>query len=254
MATFSSEWKEALGRGRCPNGHVAHLEYDKGTGSQIKVSYLDRQKAGLRSVISIGAFANSYAGLYAKVRGGPGFYPNTYREDSSFRCNKCAGSWPVFSDMGQIVILGSMNTRRTFTPMGDVDYERNNRQSSIPMTSTIRVSRRWLQRLEVDWEKSGTTSTAGKASLSSKYAGIDIERKVEQSLKSSLSLSAETEQLTEQSLEVTVPAHRRLIVRLHWKQIWEEGDLGVRLPDGTSAQIPYRAAVDVAFDQENIEG
>jgi hypothetical protein len=66
--------------------------------------------------------------------------------------------------------------------------------------------------------------------------------------RSSLSLSAEIEQI----LEVMVPPGARLTVRLHWKQIWQEGDVRVRLADGTA--IPYRVAVEVMFDQENIEG
>jgi hypothetical protein len=68
--------------------------------------------------------------------------------------------------------------------------------------------------------------------------------------RSSLSLSAEIEQI----LEVMVPPGARLTGRLHWKQIWQEGDVRVRLADGTAAGIPYRVAVEVMFDQENIEG
>jgi hypothetical protein len=250
MAAFSPEYKGILVGFRCPNGHAGHLEYNEGAGTVVKLKLSEFPFSSLtKGLFSPGAHVNSY-----KVLTGSGFRVTKFREDSSFSCDKCGGNWPVFSDTGQIVILNAIDTRRTATPMGYDDYARDNRSSSIPMNSTIKVSRRWLQRLEVDWEESRTTSTTGKVNLLSQYASVGLERKVEQSLKSSLSLVTEAEQLTEQSVEVVVPAHRRLTVRLNWKQIWQEGRLEVRLPDGTSAEIAYRAAVDVTFDQENIEG
>jgi hypothetical protein len=122
------------------------------------------------------------------------------------------------------------------------------------MSTSIKVARRWQQRLEVDSEATRSRSTAGKAGLAVSLARLEIERAIEQSLRSSLSLAAEIEQILEQTLEVTVPPGARLTVRLHWKQIWQEGDVRVRLADGTVAEIPYRVAVEVTFDQENIEG
>jgi len=106
----------------------------------------------------------------------------------------------------------------------------------------------------VDSAETRSRSTAARAGLAVSLAGLEIERAIEQSLRSSLSLSAEIEQILEQTLEVMVPPGARLTVRLHRKQIWQEGDARVRLADGTVAEIPYRVAVEVMFDQENIEG
>jgi hypothetical protein len=103
---------------------------------------------------------------------------------------------------------------------------------------------------KVDSAETRSRSTAARAGLAVSLAGLEIERAIEQSLRSSLSLSAEIEQI----LEVMVPPGARLTVRLHRKQIWQEGDARVRLADGTVAEIPYRVAVEVMFDQENIEG
>jgi hypothetical protein len=32
---------------------------------------------------------------------------------------------------------------------------------------------------------------------------------------------------------------------MHWKQIWQEGEIAVQFSDGATVQIPYRAAVDL---------
>lgn len=160
----------------------------------------------------------------------------------------------MFSDVGQIVILGQSGRQRKAVSIGFDDYTRDNSSSSIEMTSTIRISRRWLQKLEFHWEKAVTRSTTGSIHLSSKYVGSQVEQKLEKSLRSTLGISSEVEQLLEQTVEVVIPAGRRLTVRLHWKEIWQEGNIEARLPDGTHIDVPYRAAVDIAFDQENIEG
>ena len=118
------------------------------------------------------------------------------------------------------------------------------------MSAPFKVSHRWVRKLEVQWEAAKTVSTARRFSSS----GAEVERKVEQSLKASLWKSEESEQLAEDNVDAPVPPHRRLTVRVHWKEIWQEGDLRVRLPDGTVTEIPYRAAVGLVPDIENIEG
>lgn len=157
----------------------------------------------------------------------------------------------MFSDTGQIVILDTVNTGRTAVSLGSDDYVRDNRSSRVPMSTTIEISRRWLQRVEVQLEASRTTSTTSRFSSSSYSTAI--ERKLELSLRTSLSMSEESEQLLRQTVDVTVPPHSRLTVRLHWKQIWQEGYLRARFVGGTISEIPYRAAVEMAFDQENIQ-
>jgi hypothetical protein len=173
-------------------------------------------------------------------------------KQASATCPHCSQSWDVFasSDTGQIEILGLVNTRRTAAPLGFDDHVRDNRSSGIPMSAPFKVSHRWVRKLEVQWEAAKTVSTAGRFSSS----GAGVERKVEQSLKATLWKSEESEQLAEDTVDAPVPPHRRLTVRVHWKEIWQEGDLRVRLPDRTVAEIPYRAAVGLVPDIENIEG
>jgi hypothetical protein len=160
----------------------------------------------------------------------------------------------VFSDFGQIVILGQSGRQRKAVSIGFDDYTRDNSSSSIEMTSTISISRRWLQKLEFHWEKAVTRSTSGNLHFSSKNVSAQVDQKLETSLRSTLGISSEVEQRLEQTVQVIIPAGRRLTVRLHWKEIWEEGNVEARLPDGTHIDVPYRAAVDIAFDQENVEG
>ena len=248
MAKWSLEWENLVRSGRCPNGDRSFkfsekIKFIEGAGSQVKLTRLEAVNYS-----SAARFLNDYTG---HLLGGP-FAPKVtvFRDDSCFTCDKCHGMWPVFKGTDQIEILGLANTRRTADWVGDDDYVQDNRSSGIPMSTAIKISRRWLQRLEVQWGATKTTSTAGKFS----FSGAGIEQKVEQSLKTSLSMSEESERLLKQTVDVMVPPRRLLTVRLHWKQIWQEGDLRCRLPDGTLAEIPYRAAIEMRFDQENIEG
>jgi hypothetical protein len=268
LTSLSPEWVNLNKRFACPNGHRRHLKYIEGTGAVVdQIEGFAGSKVNLKNPITRAAWGGTpkrpvdflvlpvatWLVPVARIAGGLPF-ATAFREDSAFKCERCGGVWPVFTGVGQITVMGQAETRRSATPLGDDDYTRDNRQSGIPMTSTIKVSRRWTQKVELRWEESSTKSTVGRVNLSSKYAGSQLERKIEQSLRSALSLSSETEQLLEQSVEVTIPARRRLTVRLHWKQIWQEGTIEVQLPDATQLNLPYRAAVDITFDQDNIEG
>jgi hypothetical protein len=261
---YSPEWKKLIESGRCPNGDRGRMSFVEGFGTRARLSPGERitYSALLRLAISVYA-----PWTIARVARAPDV--THLRRDSAFQCGQCDGRWPVFADAeqgtaeavsmadpgsGQVVILGQVEARRTVTSLGDTDYVKDNRSSSIPMPAAIKISRRWQQRIEVDSANTQSRSTAGRAGLAISLAGLEVERTIERSLRDSLSLSAETEQIVEQTLEVTVPPGARLTVRLHWKQIWQEGDVRVRLADGTVAEIPYRAAVEVTFDQENIEG
>jgi hypothetical protein len=262
LATFSPEWQAVLTRGKCPNGDKGGpFDYNEGTGPLVHVNLTDRLNSSKAFRMGTMAIPTSWL-LLARpaVRDSLKFPKVTaFREDSSFRCDKCKGNWAVFYRTaqvvpGQLAVLGVTADRRSSVSMGYDDSIRDNRTGTESMIATVKVSRRWLQKVEIHWEEAKTKSTTGRANVSFKYAGTDVEREVSQSLASSLSLSSETEQVLEQTLQVTVPAHNRVTIRLNWKQIWQEGQITVQFPDGTTAQIPYRAAVDVGFDQENIQG
>jgi hypothetical protein len=257
LITFSPEWRRVYQRGYCPNGHKGPFEYNEGTGLLVKPARQERiPSKGLR----IGIYASNPVLWPVLAITAPALSRipkvTAYREDSSFRCDQCNESWKVFyraEPTDDVVALGLTTTQRSSVSMGYDDSVRDNRTGTESMIATVRVSRRWQQKVEVLWEETKTRSATARVNLSLKYAGTEVEGKIEQSLKSSLSLSSETEQVLEQTLQVTVPAHRKITIRLHWKQIWQEGQITVRFSDGTTAQIPYRAAVDVGFDQENIQ-
>jgi hypothetical protein len=166
-------------------------------------------------------------------------------------CPHCGQSWDVFASPDQMAILGLVNTRRTAVPGGYDDHDFDNRSNRrIPMNAPLRLSRYRLERLEVQWEAAKTTGVAGRFSR----PPAEIALKIEQSLKTSLAMTTESGQALEQTVNAEIPPGRRLIVRVHWKQIWEEGDLKVRLPDGTVAEVPYRAAVEKIPSIQYLEG
>jgi hypothetical protein len=258
LATFSPEWYGVLRRGRCPNGHRGPFEFTEGIGPLAQLKWSDRHlNASKPFYIGALIFPTSWGvaltPAYRTILRMPRI--KAFREDSLFRCGQCNGNWKVISDADNsdhVVILGLTNARRSSVSMGYDDSIRDNRTGTENMVATIRVSRRWLQKVEVLWEEAQIKSTTERLTLSAKYAGTGIEQKIEQSLKSSLSLSSETEQVLEQTLQIPIPAHSQITVRIHWKQIWQEGQITAQFSDGTTAEIPYCAAVDVGFDQENI--
>ena len=257
MEAFSPEWRDLLKRGCCPNGDKGPFGFKEGTGPPAQLKRGERALNSKSFLIGMLALPTSWGILATPVGRAVFRMPKatTFREDSSFSCSQCNGNWKVFyrnNGANHVVILGLTNARRSSVSMGSDNYIRDNRLGTESMIATVKVSRRWLQKVEILWEEAKANSTTGRLKLSSKYAGTEVEQQIQRSLKSSLSLSSETEQALEQTLQIPIPAHSQVTIRLKWKQIWQEGQINAELSDGTSAQIPYRAAVDFGFDQENI--
>jgi hypothetical protein len=177
-----------------------------------------------------------------------------FREDSSFKCLKCNKEWTVFvhGSNNKVEAVDVTYARRTPVALGYDDYIRDNHTGTETMMASITVFRSSSQKFEISWEEARTIGTTKDVRLMSRYAGSEVQRKVEDELKSHLSGSSETRQGVEQILQVPIPAYSRLNIRLHWKQIWQEGQIVVQFADGTTVQIPYRSPVDLTFDQENI--
>ena len=66
--------------------------------------------------------------------------------------------------------------------MGSDNYIRDNRLGTESMIATVKVSRRWLQKVEILWEEAKANSTTGRLKLSSKYAGTEVEQQIQRSL------------------------------------------------------------------------
>lgn len=177
-------------------------------------------------------------------------------------CKRCEAKWPVFGE-GSTVYEGSaeagyessteageLNVTATETLrfaeyIGDDEHIVDGRLSSIQTRTTIRASRSWRQALVVEVEE--TRMTSGGVNVSNLFP-IGLQASLEATVRKSYNINVETDSTFEQEIELEVPPQTKLRVVLRWKKLWQAGMLTVKGGE-TSAQVPYKVAVAIAFDQ-----
>ncbi len=65
-------------------------------------------------------------------------------------------------------------------------------------------------------------------------------------------MSADTKETSTEDVSCQAPAFRKLTIVVRWKRIWQHG-IVVAMRDREPLQIPFRVAVAVTFDQQQIE-
>ena len=65
-------------------------------------------------------------------------------------------------------------------------------------------------------------------------------------------MSADAKETSTEEVSCQAPAYRKLTVVVRWKRIWQHR-IVVAMRDGEPLHIPFRVAVAVTFDQQQIE-
>ena len=66
------------------------------------------------------------------------------------------------------------------------------------------------------------------------------------------SVSEDTKETCREEVSCQVPAHTKLTVVVRWKRIWQHG-LVQTAQGAVSLDIPFRVAVGLTFDQQQID-
>ena len=103
----------------------------------------------------------------------------------------------------------------------------DNSRSAGSSVRRLKARRTWTGSQEVRFEETTRKSVSG---------GVEV--------KAVLNLRGELEQAVRRS-RTTVD------VLLHWKRVWQEGNLIVTTSSGDVFEVPYREVVGLTFDQEN---
>ena len=117
------------------------------------------------------------------------------------------------------------------------------------MTRSIRASKRWTQKCQIDVER---TRVAG-GGLDLKLADLaSLTGNIERTLRTQYSISSEVEQNFEEEITVTVPPKTALVLIMDWKTIIQQGY--VRLQDlaGGLVDVPFEVPLEVTFDQKQL--
>jgi hypothetical protein len=238
---------------RCPNGHRDTLRFIEGSGEIVTDLRLrDRLLLEVPTAKHEPQVASRIIRQLRIVNHRAfGAVPIEHlRVDSEIECAACATRWPVFFPPSFDLMEGE--TRRLHTLLGSDERIVDNRTWPTQAELSLEFERSWTRRLEVEWEHGTINGQVRSTSLGTSIYGFGlnagIQRRVETTLKSRLSLTSEVRETSKHSIRVSIPPRMIAKVVGTWKQVWEETDNFLSLDDGTEIVVPYRVAVDVLLD------
>jgi hypothetical protein len=159
----------------------------------------------------------------------------------------------IHGDGGMIAaapeIVGVVETARSEQSLGSDERTIDNSDSDTTVTRTIRATKRWTQRCQVEIEK---TRVDGQSIDLILPELASLRGSVEDRLRTSYAVSAEVEQTFEEEVTLTVPPRTSLHVSMDWKRIVQQGYVRLRDAEQRMIDVPFEIAVGVTFDQRQL--
>jgi hypothetical protein len=242
---------------QCPNGHRHALTFIEGTGQVIENLRL-RDRLMLEDPLYKSDDRIASIELFGRLRQfnhdrSGGLSIQRFRFDSMFACDVCDDRWPVFIQR-ELKILDYRVTGLIETPIGTEERRLDWTRSKTDSTRTLTFTREWVDCVEVGWEQLTSRDQSRSAGVKGSHRPLEInvgiQQRITESLKETHSVKLQTKVATTQAVEYKLPAGKITVIRIFWKQVWEEHECRVRLPGNDEiVPIPYRVATKVASDE-----
>ena len=169
-------------------------------------------------------------------------------------CPKCGFRWNTYGadavhEPPPSETMEIIETERSEEFFGEDRRVIDNLRSSATPTRTFSFSKEWSKTFHVEIERAKGEGT--DFSLGVKDAAA-LRMSSEKKLRHTYSVSEDSKESSSEDVSCQVPAHCKLTVVVRWKRIWQHGFVLVTR-DALTLRIPFRLAVGVTFDQQQIE-
>lgn len=143
-----------------------------------------------------------------------------------------------------VQVLGVTETHRSEDPIGTETRRIDNTSGAGRLTRTIRVTKEWNRMVSLDLHASHSIS--GGAQIGPDW--LALKTSIEQTLERTYAISVSRREEFAEEIGVEIEPGADVTVILTWKRIWQHG-LAHVLTQGRQADMPFRMAVGVTFDQ-----
>ena len=111
------------------------------------------------------------------------------------------------------------------------------------------VSKQWTKTFSIEYENAKSENSAFCIGVDE----ISVKSSFEDSVRKKFSISEESQETYAEEVELDVPAATHLTVYFQWKRIWQCGFIQFRNQNNEEWQVPFRVAVGVTFDQQQVD-
>jgi hypothetical protein len=165
---------------------------------------------------------------------------------SLVRTDRATAGPPVGSHASPLAVqvLGVTETHRSAEPIGTDTRQIDNTSGAGRVTRTIRVTMEWTRMVSLDLHE-GDTDASG---ITVGPNWLALKTSIEHSLERTYAISVSRREEFAEEIGVEIDPGADVTVNLAWKRIWQHG-LARVLAQGSEANVPFRMAVGVTFDQ-----
>lgn len=169
-------------------------------------------------------------------------------------CPKCQYRWKLYGNAPAVPppaaeVAEVVETERGEEFFGEDRRVIDNSRSSATPTRSFSFSKEWSRTFQVEVERA--KGDGAELTLGAKDTAA-LRLSSEEKLRRTYSISQDTKETSTEDVSCQVPAHRKLTIVVRWKRIWQHGFVVVS-QNGVPLRIPFRVAVGMTFDQEQIE-
>jgi hypothetical protein len=176
-----------------------------------------------------------------------------YDKQARATCPRCHQSWNVLATAqtpDAVAVDQIVETARTEELIGDELRNIDNSSTSTSSLRRLRATRRWAQKCDIQIERVSATTNG----LTFRLGDLgQYESTIKAAVKRNYAIGTEDEQTFEEEIELTVPPHTMVQLRLRWKRLWQEGYVVLIDQDARTVNIPFRTVIGVTFDQESVD-
>lgn len=202
----------------------------------------------------------NFNGKYYSQDGAQIAYPAVvFRRDVVVECPDCAHRWNMYGKSNPIrpnklEVVSIIETHRSEEILGIGQRLIDNSKSTSKTTRKFTVSQEWSKSYSIQYEN--TQVNGIEWNLGVKLPEIEIANiklTSQETLKNQYSVSEGKKENYTEEVQVEVSGYKKLKVIFTWKRIWQHGVIKFRHQDNTEFDVPFQVAVEVTFDQSQID-
>jgi hypothetical protein len=166
------------------------------------------------------------------------------RRKATFQeCPKCGRRWPLYSDYEETVPslnVSLVETSRSEEFIGN-EPRRVENKSSATIQRTLRASKEWTYKIELDTTHTSLSSFEQKLAIKD----VSLASQIQNSIQKRYDVSISETQRFEEEVLIAIPKNTSVEATFIWKRIWQNGYVEIEMGQ---AKLPFRLCVGITFD------
>lgn len=142
-------------------------------------------------------------------------------------------------------VLKIRETGTTYESDGNEIRMIDNSKGNGTVRRKLMVSREWKK--TISYSETESTRAGIRGEISAYFATLKLS--LDKTLESKYNISKEETRLFSEEIDIEIMPHSKIVLKIDWKRIWQNGIIEVSNRSGEVEELPYKVSKGVTFDQ-----